>query len=140
MIRMVACGLCTWGLIIGGAALLAAPGQAYPGQPTRANVWIQNRVKAEAVPVIIQNGDGDPPVRVQVAVLPAVTLIPGTVVQARVLRQTWEYRDLMVPAGQSAIGPLNAAGLEGWEPITSPVQSPDGMRWVLKRMRQQPVS
>jgi hypothetical protein len=70
-----------------------------------------------------------------VTVLPAVTLIPGTVVQARVLRQTWEYKELMVPAGQSAIGPLNAAGLEGWEPATSPVQSPDGMRWVLKRLR-----
>lgn len=137
MIRVFACGLCTCGLIIGSAALLAAPGQTttYPGQPTRNDVWVQNRSKAESVPVMIQNGDGDPPVRVQLAGLPAVTLVPGTVVQAHVLRQTWEYKEMTVPAGQNAIGPLNAAGLEGWEPIASPVQGPDGMRWVLKRLR-----
>jgi len=135
MIQVFACGLCTCGLIIGSAALLAAPGQTYPGQPTRNDVWVQNRSKAEAVPVIVQNGDGDPLVRVQLAGLPAVTLIPGTVVQAHVLRQAWEYKEMMVPIGQSAIGPLNAAGLEGWEPIAPPAQGPDGMRWVLKRLR-----
>jgi hypothetical protein len=134
MIRMPA-SVCTCCLVIGSAALLAAPGQTYPGQPTRADVWIQNRGKTEAVPVIIQTGDGDAPVRVQLAGLPAVTLSPGTVVQARVLRQTWEYKEMMVPSGQSAIGPLNAAGLDGWEPIASPAQVPDGMRWLLKRLR-----
>jgi hypothetical protein len=135
MIRMLTCGLCTCGLITARAALLAAPGQTYPGQPTRANVWIENRSKSEAVPVVIQNGEGDAPLRVQLIGLPTVALSPATVVQSRAIRQTWEYKEVTAPSVQRAIVALNAAGLEGWEPIASPVPTPDGMSWLLKRPR-----
>jgi hypothetical protein len=140
---MLTCGLCTCGLITARAALLAAPGQTYPGQPTRANVWIENRSKSEAVPVVIQNGEGDAPIRVQLIGLPTVALSPATVVQlspativqTRAIRQTWEYKEVTAPSVQRAIVALNAAGLEGWEPIASPVPTPDGMSWLLKRPR-----
>jgi hypothetical protein len=122
-------------LITARAALLAAPGQTYPGQPTRANVWIENRSKSEAVPVVIQNGEGDAPLRVQLIGLPTVALSPATVVQSRAIRQTWEYKEVTAPSVQRAIVALNAAGLEGWEPIASPVPTPDGMSWLLKRPR-----
>ena len=132
MTRMFACGLCTCGLITASAALLAAPGQKYPGEPTRNNVWVQNQGKSEAVPVFIQNGEGDPPLRVQLIGLPTVTLSPATVVQTRVLRQTWEYKELTAPSDPSGIALLNAAGLDGWELVVSRGSAADG-RWLLKR-------
>jgi hypothetical protein len=136
MIRITACGVCTCGLIVSSAALLGAPEQtAYPGQPTRATVWIQNRSKSEAVPVLIQKGETEAPLRVKVTGIPVVTVSPATVVQVRVIRPTWEYKEMTGSSAQSAIGALNAAGLEGWELITSPAPAPDGMRWLLKRQR-----
>jgi hypothetical protein len=39
-------------LVVGGAAVLAAPAQGtvQPGQTTQARVWVQNRGRGEAVP------------------------------------------------------------------------------------------
>jgi hypothetical protein len=44
-----------------------------------------------------------------------VTVDPRSVVQARIVRPTWEYRQLSIAAGQTPVGALNEAGAEGWE-------------------------
>jgi len=57
-------------LTAGAAAMQRALTQdstQYPGQPTRANVWIQNRGDMEAVPVNIENVSTQSALRVEVA-------------------------------------------------------------------------
>jgi hypothetical protein len=105
-------------LIAGGTAVQRASAQdatQYPGQPTRANVWIQNRGGREAVPVSIENTGTGSPLRVEVAGVPRVLMDPGSVVQLRMTRQSWSYRALSVAAGQDAAAALNSAGVDGWE-------------------------
>src|SRR4051812_9222568 len=86
-------------LFAGG--ILVASGQdatLRPGEPTQARVWVQNRRGDEAVPVaIVQGNSADTAVRVQVAGVPTVTTAPGSLVQARLVRQLWEYREVRVP-------------------------------------------
>ena len=118
--------------------MLGAPAQdqtPQPGQPTQARVWIQNHGNTEAVPVSIQNVAADvAPLRVDVGI-PTVAIGAGSVVQARVLRQPWEYEDVSIPSGQDPAALLGAAGADGWE-VTSvviPVQA--GTLVVMKRPR-----
>ena len=53
----LACGLSLCGLMTAGGAMLAAPGQytQRPGEMTEARVWIQNRARADAVAVTVQD-------------------------------------------------------------------------------------
>ena len=91
-------------LIAGGAAIRIVSAQdrtAQPGQPTQARVWIQNR--------------DDQPVPVRLEGTPTVTLGPTSVVQARMARQSWEYRSIRITAAQDLMGVLNSAGVDGWE-------------------------
>jgi hypothetical protein len=109
------------GTLAAGAATLAAPGEPQytgrPGDPTEARVSIQNT-----------------PLPVELHGTPTVTLGAATVVQARIVRQAWEYRVITLPAGQLAAGQqLLAAGLDGWEAIGVPVQNSDGISLLLKR-------
>jgi hypothetical protein len=113
-------------LVTGGTALGIASAQdrtQQPGQPTQARVWIQNQGDAEAVPVRIRGVASDSPLRVQVSGTPTVTTGPGSVVQARLTRQPWEYRTVRIAAGQDLATVLNTAGADGWEAtsVTSPI-------------------
>lgn len=64
-------------LLVSGATSLAAPEQDYPGQPTKGRVWVENRGKAEAVAVNLQNAARDaPPLKVEVIGLPEPDALP----------------------------------------------------------------
>ena len=127
-------------LIAGGAAALqsaaAQEGTIYPGQPTQARVWIENRDRAEAVPVSIETIAPDsPPIRVQVVGVPAVTFGGEATMNARVSRQAWEYQNMRVPLDGNAAGALNAAGMDGWETTGLAFPSGKDAVVVMKRPR-----
>ena len=117
-------------LLTTGSMMVAAPGQDYtgrPGDPTQAKVWIQNT----PLSVEIQNVP-----RVEVSGVPTVTLSAGTVVQAKLARQFWEYRVITIASPQDAATALGTPGADGWE--TTGIQFPpsaSGTSLLLKRLR-----
>ena len=113
--------------LAGWVVALAAPAQEYPGQPTKAVVWVQNREPGDAIPVVIQGSALQQPLAVEVAGIP--------VVQTRTARQAWEYREVTVPAGQSVAALLTEAGEAGWETTGGPLPSGGASVWLLKRPR-----
>jgi hypothetical protein len=138
MLHIVARPLCISAFLVIGVALLAAPTQDYPGQMTQAKTLIQNRGRAEAIPVIVQNDEREPPQRVQVVNFPAQ---PPDAIPLRVQvtnfpqQKVWEYRELTTPSGQSAINALNEAGKQGWELTGFSAPAPNGLLFILKRAR-----
>jgi hypothetical protein len=130
---LIACGV---GMLANSTAVAAQDATRYPGYPTQGKVWIQNRGQEEAVPVTIQGISQGAPMRVVIAGTPAVILGAGSALDARAARQSWEYREISIPAGQSPAAMLNAAGADGWETtgISIPGQG-GGTLVVLKRPR-----
>lgn len=125
-------------LATAGSATIAAPDQEYPtrpGEPTRAKVWVQNRGKAEAIPVAIEAMDPAAPLSVQVIGVPIVTMSAATVVQAKLLRQPWEYRIVAIAPGQDAANALASAGVDGWEATGVQLPAASGTSLLLKRPR-----
>jgi hypothetical protein len=119
-----------------GGAMLAAPGQQdRPGQIGRNTVWVENRGRTEAVPVAIQDVMTSTPIGVQVIGTPTVAIAPATVVQARLVRQAWDYRTLAIPPAEDAARLLSAAGADGWEATGTQLATPAGTVLVLKRPR-----
>jgi hypothetical protein len=134
MMRTVVHALTVVALLLVTDALLAAPAQSAPGQIAPNNVVIQNRGRSQAVPVLVQNDQREPPLRVQLftrgdenepALRVRMTESPG--------RQLWEYREVTATADQRAIDALNAAGRDGWELSGSAVAVPNGLLFVMKR-------
>ena len=133
----------TFACVVSACALLAAgtvmqqasaqEGTQQPGQPTRANVWIQNRGDAEAVPVSIERLASESPLRVEVTGVPIVTMDPSSVLQIRAARQSWGYRAVSIAAGQDAVAVLNSAGDDGWETTGVVLPSVGGTLVILKR-------
>ena len=112
--------------LVTGSAMLAAPGQdrrviptqgvERPGQSTKGQVWIENRGRAEAVPiaapVVIRN-----PVRL------------------------WEYQVLNITPGRTAADVarmLMALGDAGWETAGVQLTSGPNTLLVMKRPRPEP--
>ena len=123
-------------LFAGGTLMQRASAQdatQFPGQPTRANVWIQNRGDREAVPVSIENVSTQSALRVEVAGIPRVTVDPAGVVQVRATRQAWGYRAISVGAGQDPTAVLNNAGADGWETTGVTISTGGATIIVLKR-------
>ena len=92
MRRGLAIGALGGVVLIASGAMLASPGQAgqdRPGQIGQAKVWVENRGRNEAVPVILQEVMTLTPIGVQVIGTPTVTIAPATTVQARLVRQQW---------------------------------------------------
>lgn len=121
-----------------GSAILAAPDQLRPGEPTQARVWVQNRGKVEAVPVSITDVSSDAAMRVQVTSItsiPPVTVTALPVVLTKLTPQVWEYRTITVPASQDPATALQAAGRESWEATGLQVAIQSGIAVVLKRPR-----
>src|SRR6059058_5383530 len=88
------------------AALVTAD-QTYPGQPTQ--------------------------LKVQVSGTPNVQIVNG--VDARLVRQTWQYSRVVIGSGQDPIVELNKAGADGWETTGLQLTESRGVAYVLKRPR-----
>jgi len=118
MNKTVACVLSACVVLASGFAVVSTSAQdrtQFPGEPTQGKVWIQNRGNKEAVPVSIQNDAAEPPLRVQVTGVPTVAITAASTVQARVVRQAWEYQVISLRSGQDPVPILNTAGANGWE-------------------------
>lgn len=129
-----------------GTVILAAPGQGTfrPGDPTDAKVWVENRGRGEAIPVIVQDAV---PVVVQnvstttpmpVRLAGASPGAPPPPVAVRSAVQPWEYRTISIPgdvAPQSLTNLLMGPGNEGWEPAGVQITSGANTLLVLKRPR-----
>ena len=124
------------GIVLTGGAMLAAPGQLdRPGQISQAKVWVENRGRNEAVPVAIQDIITSTPIGVQVVGTPTVTIAPASIVQARLVRQVWDYRTITIPTGADAARVLSTAGADGWETTGIVLSNQDDSPLVLKRPR-----
>ncbi len=124
--------------IVGGAAVLAAPdgqGQDRPGQVGQTRVFVENRGRGDAVPVVLQDVTTPAPISVQLAGTPTIAIAPQSVVAARLVRQAWEYRALRIPAGQYPTALLAAAGLDSWEATGIQLPDPGGAMLIVKRPR-----
>jgi hypothetical protein len=120
----------TAAVLLAGSAMIAAP-QKYPGQPTDARVWIENRTKTEAIAVSLQDVTPDAQVNVRVQSLPPVQISSG--IERK--RQQWEYKTILIRPGQDIASELNRAGADNWEVAGSQPQNNSGMLFVLKRPR-----
>jgi hypothetical protein len=130
---LAGCVLIAAGIVAGAAA---QDRTAAPGQPTKANVWIQNRGENEAIPVRIQTMAPEArPVRVQITGTPAVTIdaMSGPIRRAR---QTWEYQTVTIAAGQEPTAILNAAGAGGWETAGLALPAPGGGALIVMKRPQ----
>jgi hypothetical protein len=104
-------------LVLGGSIMRAAPDQTRPGEMTEAKVWIQNRSRAEAIPVNLRNVDLEAPLRVQVAngdTNPHTVRVAGPI-RVQLLKQDWDYDTLVIAAGTSPVQALKSLGVAGWE-------------------------
>lgn len=139
MMTKFACVLSASIALTAGASILAAPGQntAYPGASTKPSVWVENRGRGEAIPIVLQEVATPTPVSVQVIGTPTVTIGSSSVVQVRAVRQSWEYRTVTIPLGQAAqdVTTLTNAGADGWETTGIQVPGQSGIVIVLKRPR-----
>jgi len=130
-------------MVLAGSAIIAAP-QKYPGQPTDARVWIENRTKPDAIAISLQDAAPDAVLHVRVAAAPPLQLAgsaPNTpTVQVaggfELRRQRWEYQTLLVHPGQDIAAELNRAGADNWEVTGSHTQDAKGIMFVMKRPRQ----
>jgi hypothetical protein len=126
----LACALSAAVVLVAASAILAGqdrPGDR-PGTIWPAKVWIQNRDRTEAVPVSILDI-----AQVDVIGMPAVTITPSTVVQSRLVRQTWEYTVVTVPKGSDPVVALSRSGQDGWEAAGVQFPSGDGVSLLMKR-------
>jgi hypothetical protein len=139
MMTKFACVVSTAIALTAGASILAAPGQntTYPGAPTKPGVWVENRGRGEAIPIVLQEVATPTPMGVQVIGTPTVTIGSSSVVQVRAVRQSWEYRSVTIPLGQAAsdVTTLTNAGTDGWETTGIQVPGQSGIVVVLKRPR-----
>jgi len=117
-------------VLVAASAILVGQGER-PGQIWPAKVWIQNHDPSEAVPVSIQDTPW-----VQVTGTPTVTITPTTIVQSRLVRQTWEYSVVQVPKGSDPAVVLSRAGQDGWEAVGVQFPLGDGASVLMKRPRQ----
>lgn len=109
-----------------GTVMLAAPGQdrpglpaagtERPGEPTKGQVWIENRGKHEAIPIVAAE---------PIPVFPRAT--------------RWEYQTITVSlntSGTELARLLNGAGAVGWETSGIQMASGSSMLIVLKRAQR----
>ena len=122
-------------LTLAGGAMLAAPGQDRPGVIGQARVFVENRGRGDAVPVVLLDVMTPTPIGVQIAGTPTVVLAPASVVQARLARQQWEYRTLNLQPGQDPAAALSGPGTDGWEVASVQLAAASGGVILLKRPR-----
>ena len=117
MLRKALMALTGFAALLAGAVTLAAPPQTdRPGVMTQGRVLIENRSRAEAIPVNIETFRLDRPLSVQ--------LDGGAIVSARLVRQSWEYDSLTI-RGNDFKSALAKLGTEGWEVVAIQPLPPD---------------
>ena len=116
---------------LAGSALVAAPGQTYPGQPTQGHVMVDNKGPGQTIPVAVQQIAGDATLRVQVTNTPNVSI--AGLPEVRHARQNWEYQ--RITASTDIALELNRQGTAGWEAAFQYLNSRGGLVVVLKRPR-----
>jgi hypothetical protein len=116
--------LCAVLVLVGAAAALVAQ-TARPGDMTQSHVWVDNRSRSEAVPVVVEN----------VATPVTVHLDSTSSVQTFSGRQMWEYRSIPLAAGADPARGLSGPGGEGWEAVGVLQSGAAGATVLLKRPR-----
>jgi hypothetical protein len=86
---------------------------------TQAHVWVQNRSRAEAIPVELSDVSLDAPLKVQV-------------VEAR---KVWDYESITLGPNDDAVATLNARGTAGWETTGLAFVTGTSTKLLLKRPR-----
>jgi hypothetical protein len=101
-------------LIVGTAAIVAAPEQAtpQPGQMTQARVLILNRGRSEAVPVELRDANLESPLRVRIMNGEANVAPPLTV---HLVPPTWDYKAVPITPADDMAEALRSDGSNGWE-------------------------
>ena len=124
---------CAFVLIVAGTSILAAPEQtARPGQMTQARVFVQNRGRTEAVPIVLQESALDTPLRVRVVNMQDAK-VNDEAIHARLVQQSWDYHTVTVKDGQDPVAALIAPGAAGWEATGVAFVKPDGVTLLLKK-------
>ncbi len=115
---------------LAGAVMVAASGQDRPGQISQSRVFVENRNRTDAIPVVVQES-------VQIAGTPTVALAPMTTVFVRPVAQVWTYRTVTVTPGVDPAVALENAGRDGWETtgLQFPAAGQPGITLLLKRPR-----
>jgi hypothetical protein len=114
------------------AARQAPQGPNVPGMPTQARTLVVNSA-SDPVPVVVASGGQVQPVTV--VGTPSVLVTAESAITTRQGRQVWEYRAVLVPAGQDPAAALNAAGTEGWEAVGVTNAAAGASQVLLKRPR-----
>jgi NADH dehydrogenase FAD-containing subunit len=125
------------GALVAGSTMRAAPDQSRPGEMTEAKVWIQNRSRAEAIPVDLREVNLDTPLRVQVAngeTNPHSVRVAGPI-RVQLLKQEWDYDTLVIAVGTSPVQALKSPGLAGWETTGIAWTAGEQTTLLLKRPR-----
>jgi hypothetical protein len=119
-----------------GSALLArgsAPAQKYPGEPTKAEVWVKNHGSKEAVPISVQEIASDATMKVQITGTPTVAIATPAVFDTKRARQTWDYQRITLQPEDDPTPELIRLGREGWETTLQWVTARGSVTIVLKR-------
>jgi hypothetical protein len=103
-------------LVVAGTSMLAAPQQTTktPGQMTEAHVWVQNRGRAETVPVELRDVNLDSPLKVHIINGEPAFAATGPL-PVREVRRLWDYESISVKPTEDMSARLNARGALGWE-------------------------
>ena len=121
-------------LIVAGTTILAEPGQtAQPGQMTQARVWVQNRGRAETIPVDIREVNLDSPLKVQV--INGDAGFRANPVQVTEIRKMWDYETVVVKGADDVASVLSTKGTAGWETTGIAFLNGDKTTLLLKRPR-----
>src|SRR5256885_8427951 len=124
-------------MLVVGSTMRAAPDQTRPGEMTQGKVWIQNRGRAEAVPVELRDANLDAPLRVQAMngdANPQAVRVTSSV-RAQLLKQEWEYDVVLIEPSAKAAQILKPLGLAGWETTGVAWMAGEQTTLLLKRPR-----
>ena|SRR2546423_6170253 len=124
------------GVLVGAATSLVAATQQQtyrPGEATKAQVWVQNRGRGEAIPVDLREVNTDAPLRVQV-VNAGVPASPAPL-PVTIARPTWEYKSVVLSTRDDTAAALRADGQVGWETTGIMFVNGDQATLLLKRLR-----
>jgi hypothetical protein len=123
-------------LVLAGTSMRAAPEQTtrQPGQMTEAHVWVENRGRAEAVPVDLREINLDAPLKVQI-INGEPQYAQASPVQVREIRKIWDYETITLTPTDDVATVLNRRGQNGWETTGIMFAKPDGATLLLKRWR-----
>lgn len=124
---------CAFAIVVAGTSILAAPGQTVtPGQMTQARVLIQNRGRAEAVPISLQEAALEAPLRVRVVNMQDAK-VNDEAIHARLVQQSWDYHTVTVKDGEDPVVALIGPGVAGWETTGISFVKPGGITLLLKK-------